>query len=121
MACSDCHDVHGDDGAGLMVSATLREKCTGCHAEKRGPFLWEHQPAAEDCTLCHATHGAHFQALLKKRPPHLCQQCHAQAGHPSVRYGGREIPSHFLGVKGCLNCHSNMHGSNHPSGVSLAR
>lgn len=121
MSCSECHNVHGEDGKGLMLSAAIREKCTSCHAEKRGPFLWEHAPAAEDCTLCHVTHGSNLPALLKKRPPHLCQQCHAQAGHPSVSYDGSRISSMFLGVKGCLNCHSKMHGTNHPSGVSPLR
>ncbi|MET0068077.1 MAG: DmsE family decaheme c-type cytochrome [Candidatus Thiodiazotropha sp.] len=121
MTCSECHNVHGEDGSGLKIAATMREKCTACHAEKRGPFLWEHEPAAEDCTLCHASHGSNFQALLKKRPPQLCQQCHAPAGHPSVSYNGSRIPSQFLSVKGCLNCHSQMHGTNHPSGVSPLR
>lgn len=121
MGCNECHDVHGENGTGMMVMATAREKCTSCHAEKRGPFLWEHEPAAEDCTLCHSTHGSNLPALLKKRPPQLCQQCHAQAGHPSVSYDGSRIPSPFLSVKGCLNCHSNMHGTNHPSGVSPVR
>ena len=121
MSCSECHNVHADNGAGLMLAATQREKCTRCHAEKRGPFLWEHQPASEDCMLCHVSHGANYPALLKKRPPQLCQQCHAQAGHPSVSYNGSVIPSVFLGVKGCLNCHSNTHGSNHPSGASALR
>jgi len=121
MACSGCHDAHGEDGSGLMVMATAREKCTSCHAEKRGPFIWEHAPSAEDCTLCHDTHGSNLPALLKKRPPQLCQECHAQAGHPSVMYDGARIPSPFLSVKGCLNCHSNMHGTNHPSGVSPVR
>lgn len=121
MSCSDCHNVHAEDGTGLLISNNIREKCTSCHAEKRGPFLWEHEPASEDCTLCHVTHGSNLPSLLKKRPPQLCQQCHAQAGHPSVRYDGSTIPSKFLGVKGCLNCHSKMHGTNHPSGVSPLR
>lgn len=121
MKCSECHNVHAENGTGLKIAATLREKCTSCHAEKRGPFLWEHQPASEDCTVCHVSHGANFPALLKKRPPQLCQQCHAQAGHPSVSYNGSKIPSIYLGVKGCLNCHSNTHGSNHPSGASALR
>lgn len=121
MSCSECHDVHGENGSGLTVAAVVREKCTSCHAEKRGPFLWEHEPSKEDCTLCHDTHGSNHPALLKKRPPQLCQECHAQAGHPSVSYDGSQIPTVFLGVKGCLNCHSRMHGTNHPSGVSPLR
>ena len=30
-------------------SAPSNETCYQCHAEKRGPFLWEHQPARDDC------------------------------------------------------------------------
>ena len=121
LQCSECHNVHADNGSDLLLASSKREKCTSCHAEKRGPFLWEHQPASEDCTLCHLPHGSNYPALLKKRPPQLCQECHAQAGHPSVSYNGSIIPSVFLGVKGCLNCHSSTHGSNHPSGASGLR
>ncbi len=123
MACSECHNVHGEDGSGLMVKVTSREKCTSCHAEKRGPFLWEHAPAAEDCTICHDPHGSNQPALLKKRVPQLCQECHDPAGHPGGRYDGGKLVggSAFLQAKGCLNCHSAVHGSNHPSGMTLLR
>ena len=123
MACSECHNVHGEDGTGLMVKANSREKCTSCHAEKRGPFLWEHAPAAEDCTICHDPHGSNQPALLKKRVPQLCQECHDPEGHPSGRYDGATLAggSVFLQAKGCLNCHSAIHGSNHPSGMTLLR
>lgn len=123
MACSECHNVHGENGSGLMVKASAREKCASCHAEKRGPFLWEHAPAAEDCALCHSPHGSNQPALLKKRPPQLCQECHSPlAAHPTVAYDGTKLPnSAFLGAKGCLNCHSAVHGSNHPSGVTQLR
>jgi DmsE family decaheme c-type cytochrome len=118
MSCTECHNVHGEKGTGALVKASSREKCTGCHAEKRGPFLWEHAPAAEDCNLCHTPHGSNQAALLKKRPPQLCQQCHSRSGHSSGRYDGSTlVDSVFLGVKGCTNCHSQIHGSNHPSGV----
>ncbi|HYP68114.1 MAG TPA: DmsE family decaheme c-type cytochrome [Thiobacillaceae bacterium] len=123
MACSECHNVHGEDGTGLMVKASSREKCTSCHAEKRGPFLWEHAPAAEDCTICHDPHGSNQPALLKKRVPQLCQECHDPEGHPGGRYDGATLAggSAFLQAKGCLNCHSAIHGSNHPSGMTLLR
>ena len=124
MVCSSCHDPHGDDGSDRLVKASLRETCTGCHAEWRGPFLWEHAPAAEDCTLCHRPHGSNHPSLLKKRPPQLCQQCHSQSGHPSFQLDGSAVTSRnqqYALVKGCLNCHFQVHGSNHPSGVKLLR
>ena len=122
MVCSDCHSPHATSGSELLVKASMREGCTECHAEKRGPFLWEHAPAAEDCGLCHRPHGSGQPALLKRRPPQLCQECHSQFGHPSVAYDGSfAAGSRFVTSQGCLNCHSQVHGSNHPSGVSLAR
>jgi DmsE family decaheme c-type cytochrome len=121
MSCTDCHDVHGDNGSGLMVKASARDKCTSCHAEKRGPFLWDHAPAAEDCNLCHSPHGSNQPALLKKRVPQLCQECHSPAGHPSASYNGSKLAGMFLGAKGCANCHSAVHGSNHPAGVTQLR
>jgi DmsE family decaheme c-type cytochrome len=130
MACSACHNVHGGDGSELLVKATAREKCTSCHAQFRGPFLWEHAPAAEDCGLCHRPHGSNQPDLLTQRPPFLCEQCHSEAGHPSDIYNGEVLNSvgdplnrrsRFMLIKGCLNCHSQVHGSNHPSGVALMR
>ena len=123
MACTECHDVHGDGATGLMVKAGVRQKCVSCHAEKRGPFLWEHAPAAEDCNLCHSPHGSNQPALLKKRVPQLCQECHSPMNlHANVRYDGGKLPNNmFMGAKGCLNCHSQTHGSNHPSGVTQMR
>jgi len=124
LACTDCHNVHGEQGSGAQIKASQREKCTSCHAEKRGPFLWEHAPAAEDCMLCHSPHGSNQAALLKKRAPFLCQECHS-AAHASNQFDGSALnplgARAFLGVKGCANCHSQVHGSNHPSGAAMFR
>jgi DmsE family decaheme c-type cytochrome len=68
----------------MLSKPTVNQTCYSCHAEKRGPVLWEHAPVAEDCALCHSPHGSVRQALLVKTPPLLCQQCHSAAGHPSV-------------------------------------
>jgi DmsE family decaheme c-type cytochrome len=125
MSCGDCHDPHAGDHDFLLREATVNLTCYTCHAEKRGPFLWEHAPASEDCTLCHRPHGSNHDAMLTKRPPLLCQQCHSPAGHPSVAYTsevvGNELDNRFLLGRACLNCHSEVHGSNHPSGVTLHR
>ncbi len=126
LVCSSCHDPHSGEGGDLKaVPALAREKCTSCHADKRGPFFWEHAPAAEDCMLCHEPHGSNNESLLKQRPPLLCQECHSQSGHPSVRYDGLSVrpfgSSRYANIKSCLSCHSQIHGSNDPSGVALER
>jgi DmsE family decaheme c-type cytochrome len=127
MACSDCHNAHGSATAAMLNKPTVNQTCYSCHAEKRGPMLWEHAPVAEDCTLCHSAHGAVRAALLNKSPPLLCQQCHTVAGHPSVARTGAALPGGsaggqiFLLAGSCTNCHSQVHGSNHPSGAKLMR
>jgi DmsE family decaheme c-type cytochrome len=125
MSCDDCHSSHGSATSTLLTRPTLNETCYSCHADKRGPFLWEHEPASEDCSLCHTPHGSIHPALLSKRPPLLCQQCHSQFGHPSVSLTPAGLPSAspsgLLLAGSCTNCHSQVHGSNHPSGVKMMR
>jgi len=125
MACTSCHSPHGSTAPAQLVKNTVTETCTGCHAEFRGPFLWEHQPVAEDCSNCHDPHGSAQPALLKIRPPFLCQTCHEGVGHPSIVNTPQGLPggapSAFLLGGGCINCHSQIHGSNHPSGRALMR
>jgi DmsE family decaheme c-type cytochrome len=123
--CSDCHNVHGSVSDGLLREQTLNETCYQCHAEKRGPFLWEHQPARDDCSNCHVPHGSNHQALLEARTPWLCQSCHDASRHPGTAYSGTGLPgaspNRNLLLKNCLNCHYEVHGSNHPSGVRFTR
>lgn len=127
MSCSDCHNAHGSSSVAMLKKPTLNQTCFTCHAEKRGPLLWEHAPVTEDCSLCHATHGSVRPALLVKTPPLLCQQCHAPAGHPSVARTPDALPGHggagavFVVAGSCTNCHSQVHGSNHPAGAKLLR
>jgi len=128
MTCSECHKPHGSGTNAPLVKPTVNQTCHTCHAEKRGPFLWEHAPVAEDCTLCHSPHGSVHTALLKKNTPLLCQQCHSPNGHPAVALTGTSLPggsnpalSGFLLARGCANCHSQVHGSNHPAGTRLMR
>jgi DmsE family decaheme c-type cytochrome len=128
VVCSDCHNPHGSTTDHLLAQETLNETCYECHAEKRGPFLWEHQPARDDCSNCHVPHGSTHAPLLEARGPWLCQQCHMAQFHPSGAYDGSGLPvpsglapNRNLLAKNCTNCHSEVHGSNHPSGVRLTR
>lgn len=122
-ACADCHNPHGSSTQALLREPTLNDTCYRCHAEKRGPFLFEHPPAAEDCSLCHTPHGSVNAPLLTSRGPALCQQCHMASFHPSLPTTGSAIASanSALLAKNCTNCHSQVHGSNHPSGARITR
>lgn len=128
MTCSTCHAPHGSTGPAQLVRNSVSETCTSCHTEYRGPFLWEHAPVAEGCDNCHDSHGSVQPAMLKSRPPFLCQECHQVQGHPSVAYTADGLPGGsgaqrgaFVVAGACANCHSQVHGSNHPSGSKLMR
>lgn len=125
MTCSDCHNLHDGANDFLLARSTINDTCYTCHAEKRGPFLWEHAPVSEDCSLCHNAHGSNHAGLLKQRSPLLCQQCHSPGGHPSTAYTSEtaenSFQQRFLLAQSCNNCHSQVHGSNHPSGVTGLR
>jgi DmsE family decaheme c-type cytochrome len=125
MSCSACHAPHGTAHEAMLPKPTATETCVRCHADKRGPFLWEHAPAREDCTLCHDSHGSSHRPLLVSRVPYLCQRCHLNVQHPSKLFdlsntGGAgnaaRAPEHA-----CARCHRAVHGSNHPSGAYLER
>ncbi|HEY5622420.1 MAG TPA: DmsE family decaheme c-type cytochrome [Gammaproteobacteria bacterium] len=125
MSCTACHSPHGETAELQLVRQTVNETCYQCHAEKRGPFLWDHAPVAEDCALCHTPHGSNHPAMLTQRAPLLCQSCHSQVGHSRIAYDAGDLPagapSGFLLAQSCMNCHSQVHGSNHPSGAKLMR
>jgi DmsE family decaheme c-type cytochrome len=133
MVCSDCHDPHGSAGPKLLKKNTVNETCFTCHAEKRGPFLWEHQPATESCINCHNPHGSNITPLLKSRPPFLCDECH-DGPHNSQSPFGTAVggiqgggvapggnPSTSAVGRACMNCHVMIHGSNSPAGAFLHR
>ncbi len=119
VACSDCHNPHGSAGRANMVRDNVNDTCYACHMEKRGPFVRNHQPVQEDCSICHNPHGTTTPNLLKARAPFLCQQCHEPTGHRAVpgafATGGPTgtVAANLL-ARGCVNCHTNIHGTNNP-------
>lgn len=125
MVCTDCHVPHESTNDAWTVRETTNQVCFECHADYRGPFLFEHAPASEDCALCHEPHGSVHAPLLTQRPPLLCQSCHSQAGHPSISFSDDSLPgrnpSSMVLQRSCMNCHTQVHGSNHPSGNKLMR
>jgi DmsE family decaheme c-type cytochrome len=138
MTCSDCHNPHGSTGPRLMMKNSINETCYTCHAERRGPFLWEHSPVSEDCTNCHTPHGSNNASLLKTRTPWLCQECHT-SDHSGPINSGANLPSGAattvngllqlanqaprtqMNGRNCLSCHPLVHGSNHPAGARFQK
>jgi len=138
MACADCHNPHGSVGPKLMAKNSVNETCYTCHADRRGPFLWEHSPVSEDCTNCHTPHGSNNAPLLKMRTPWLCQQCHTSDHSGPMNSGanlpggdattidgllplGAQAPRSQTNGRNCLSCHALIHGSNHPAGARFSK
>jgi DmsE family decaheme c-type cytochrome len=129
VACSDCHNPHGSAGGKNLKRDTVNETCYQCHMEKRGPFVHNHQPVAEDCMNCHNPHGTTTESMLKVRPPFLCHQCHTPHGGfiPQVA-GAQVVPPTTAGAakgtinvtqgRACLNCHTQIHGGNNPTATN---
>jgi DmsE family decaheme c-type cytochrome len=120
IKCTDCHDHHGGFGPKMIKASDVNELCYKCHAEKRGPYMWEHPPVEENCLTCHTPHGSNISKLLVSRVPTLCQDCHDWTRHPGTPYTSFETfngtaPSTKAFSRSCLNCHSAVHGSNGPS------
>jgi len=122
MTCTSCHDPHGSTNVKLLrVGDNVTQLCTSCHPEKRGPFLWEHAPVSEGCTTCHDPHGSVNERMLVAKLPMLCQRCHISTRHPATIYDSTQLSSNRLFGRACVNCHYNIHGSNHPSGQFFTR
>jgi DmsE family decaheme c-type cytochrome len=138
VTCSDCHSPHGSAGPKLAKRDTTNATCYQCHAEKRGPYVHNHEPVQEDCATCHNPHGSNIAAMLNARDPILCNQCHtphtvggvgAVGGQPGVFPPAvppqtvPAVPPLSSGIntvniwqgRSCLNCHTQIHGSNNPA------
>jgi len=111
ITCSDCHDVHGTFGNNnLRSTADQNAICTKCHAETRGPFVYEHAAVkAEGCMGCHTPHGSQNARLLNMPQINtLCNQCHSPVAAGTIH--GMSAGSSELTP--CTSCHTYIHGSN---------
>ncbi len=126
MSCSSCHNVHGASNVKLLkTGGSVSESCYTCHAEKRGPVLWEHFPVTENCATCHDPHGSNNERMLVAKQPFLCQRCHVTSRHPPTVYEGNLLNTSTNANKifgrSCVVCHQQVHGSNAPTGKAFLR
>ncbi len=115
VSCIDCHSPHNDAAAAHRRQQFTPEfGCTSCHADKKGPFVFDHPPvAAGECQVCHTPHGGFNSKLLIRSQVHqLCLECHSLS--PGVATS--QPPSiHDLRSprwRSCTTCHREIHGSN---------
>ena len=122
MVCSDCHDPHGQF-EGNLKAEKVNYVCYKCHADKAGPFAYEHPPVTEDCSICHEPHGTVANNLLRQPPNFLCLRCHSgHRGGPGFHdsfllpdFAGGSPAAQRAFYSNCTQCHSQVHGSNIPS------
>jgi len=110
--CTDCHDPHGSAAEKSLRKDTVKATCTQCHAEKEGPFVYEHADINEDCRACHTPHGSVNSNLLTLRDPYLCLQCHPTHNSDQSMSTHEKKVAYYTR---CADCHSQIHGTDLPS------
>jgi DmsE family decaheme c-type cytochrome len=116
MECSSCHDPHGlAKDKGLRLTRAGELPCLNCHAEKRGPFVFEHvNGVVGNCLTCHENHGSsNNKRLIRARVANLCLECHSTL--TTATLGSQPPAFHNISLpryQNCTTCHVAVHGSN---------
>ena len=108
ITCLDCHDPHADSNLNLLEK---NETCFRCHQNKQGPWIYEHPPVVEDCTICHEPHGAVNPSLQNIPQPTQCLRCHTLS---DTRHEHNDSGTGIVGaavLRKCTACHGMPHGS----------
>jgi predicted CXXCH cytochrome family protein len=97
-----------------LRSVTARDTvCFTCHADKQGPFVFEHQPVkTEGCESCHSPHGSPNPHLLKTSNLNVfCLKCHTGSTFGKAS-GTPDFHNQAAQFQACALCHVALHGSN---------
>ena len=102
MVCSSCHDSHGQNLRLLKEPTVNLASSHRCHMEKNGPFVHEHPPVTEDCTICHNPHGSVTNNLLHQPATYLClHRCALRPTAPGPRITTRPCCPTSAGTRSC--------------------
>ena len=114
MRCSDCHNPHGGFELKQARLATGGDAaCIKCHADKQGPFTYEHAPVkTEGCVACHTPHGSANPRLLRYAAVgQLCLTCHSVAHDVGASEPSGPQHNQNAQYRDCVACHVKIHGS----------
>jgi len=114
VQCNDCHNPHGTVQENqLRTSAAQDAVCFKCHADKRGPFVYEHEVVkVEGCQSCHTPHGSPNMHMLRVSNVNLlCLSCHTTSSFSNAP-GAPSFHNQATQYQACTICHSQIHGSN---------
>jgi len=105
-ACTTCHPAHGLAPRESRV-VLRRDACVECHREYAGPYAFDHEgDRTRQCLSCHEPHGSPNRRLLTHSETRmLCLSCHIQLEQTHIQNAGSIY-------RECLNCHTEVHGSN---------
>ena len=103
IECTSCHDPHRIE-VREQLGGFKQSQCETCHADKAGPFVFEHGAVrVEGCVACHTAHGSPNRHMLPfQSVAEVCYSCHSLV--PSFH-------SRFTLDTVCTNCHTAIHGS----------
>jgi DmsE family decaheme c-type cytochrome len=128
LSCLSCHDPHEDS---RTQAGDANHVCKSCHQDLIGPWIYEHPPVVEACSLCHDPHGAPSDNLLATMQPAICLSCHpvndlwhhdvsgtGLIGNRTISQDrptdpGQQISAAEAGtfLRRCTDCHGAIHGS----------
>ncbi len=115
VKCTDCHNQHGGFVTKQLRSTAAQDQiCFKCHADKAGPFVFEHHAVKpEGCVACHTPHGSSNPRLLKRSQINLlCLECHTPTSLDITAPGTPSFHNQAQKYQACTLCHTQIHGSN---------